>query len=61
MPLINHVQSPINKIVECLLNDAKLYRDPCFEFLWRMQKVTQPFAETAGGQTTCLRALKKQT
>jgi hypothetical protein len=33
-------------------------RDPYFEFLWQMQIVLQPFADTTGGQTTCLRSLK---
>jgi len=51
-------RSQINETIASLIKEAKLMRDPCFEFLWRMQKVMQPFADTAGGQTTCLRSLK---
>ena len=46
--------------VSSLVNEAKRFRDPGFNFLWRMQETMQPFADTAGGQTTCLRSLKRK-
>ncbi len=37
-----------------------MLRDPYFDFLWQMQEMMQPFIDTAGGQTTWLRSLKKK-
>ncbi|CAF1515859.1 unnamed protein product [Rotaria magnacalcarata] len=42
------------------LFEQTIFRDPCFDFLWRMQKQMQPFAETMGGRTTWLRSLRKK-
>jgi hypothetical protein len=60
MPSIIHNQSQINQIATSIVNEAKLWQDPFFDFLWNMHELLQPFAETAGGQTTCLRSLKRQ-
>lgn len=53
-------QNQINTTITSLMNEAKRLRDRYFEFLWRMQEVMQPFTDTAGGQTTCLRSLRKK-
>jgi hypothetical protein len=56
-----YAQNQINETIAILIQEAKLWRDPYFEFLWQMQEVIQPFADTAGGRTTYLRSLRTKT
>ncbi|CAF1164072.1 unnamed protein product [Rotaria sordida] len=52
--------SQINRSKSCLLHEAKMFKDPYFNLLWRIQKAMQPYAETAGGRTTFLRSLRRK-
>lgn len=55
----HHVQQQHEKTGKALLSEAKSLRDPHFEFLWQYQNTMRPFADSAGGRTTCLRSLRE--